>query len=52
MVEFKENDTPMLIQFVAGRYEIREYDHPDFTKRFVIAIGRNLEADLLEGSFT
>jgi G3E family GTPase len=43
IVEFKGNSSPMLFQFVAGRYEISDYRNPEFNDRFLILIGQNIE---------
>ena len=51
IIEFDNDKTPLLLQYVAGRYEISRYDHPDSTDRFLVAIGQNLEENFLIGTF-
>ncbi len=46
IVEFEDNDSPMIFQFVAGRYEISEYRNPKFKNRFLILIGQNIKKNL------
>jgi len=45
VVDFEDRDTPVLVQFVAGRYEISEYTNAQYDERFLIVIGQNLEQE-------
>ncbi len=51
VIEFDDDKAPMLLQYVAGRYEISRYNHPDSTDRFLVAIGQNLEENFSIGAF-
>jgi G3E family GTPase len=46
IIEFEDSKSPMLLQYVAGRYEISKYAHPDSAERFIVAIGQNLQKNL------
>ncbi len=43
VVSFRNNDCPMLFQYVAGRWEISEHPNPNFSTRFMILIGQGLD---------
>lgn len=47
VVEFVDADKPLLFQYVGGRFEFSEFNHPRMPDRFLILIGQNIETDSL-----
>ena len=45
IVAFEGDEKPMVVQYVAGRYEISEYDDPRYEERFLIVIGQDLKKE-------
>lgn len=43
IIDFRQEDAPSLLQYVAGRCEITPFAHPSFNERFLIVIGRDVE---------
>jgi len=51
IVDFSGMDTSMLVQFVGGRYELSEYNNPNFNERFLTVIGQNLNENFSVNDF-
>ncbi len=51
IIRFNDHDKPMLLQYVAGRYEISEYNNAGFDESFLIIIGKNPDGEMLRKIF-
>lgn len=49
IIDFRREDGPSLLQYVAGRCEITPFTHPSFDERFLIVIGRDVEEIVRQG---
>lgn len=52
IVRFHDNDKPLLLQYVAGRYELSEYMGTAFPDNFIIVIGKHPDEKMLKSLFT
>ena len=48
VINFAEDNKPMLFQYVGGRFEFSEFDNPKMTDRFLILIGQNIKSEMVE----
>ena len=48
VINFAEDNKPMLFQYVGGRYEFSEFDNPKISDRFLILIGQNIKNETVE----
>ena len=51
IVEFRDEDKPMLFQYVGGRFELSEYNNPKMRDRFLTLIGQNIEKESINAIF-
>lgn len=51
IVRFNDNDRPLLLQYVAGRYELSEYGNAGFDESFLIVIGKHPDREALTKKF-
>ncbi|MDY6951250.1 MAG: GTP-binding protein [Thermodesulfobacteriota bacterium] len=42
VVDFTDGDTPLLFQYVGGRFELSEFSHPNMSERFLVLIGQDI----------
>ncbi|MGE4296528.1 MAG: GTP-binding protein [Desulfovibrionaceae bacterium] len=52
IVSLAGHAAPVLLQYVAGRYEMSEYVNPTMAERFLVLIGRGIEMTDWNGYFT
>ena len=52
VVTLDQYKTPMLVQYVGGRFEISQYPKADSVERYLIVIGQNLPDSFSNQSFT
>ncbi|MDY6987534.1 MAG: GTP-binding protein [Thermodesulfobacteriota bacterium] len=43
VVDFTDADTPVLFQYVGGRFELSEFHHPNMSDRFLVLIGQDID---------
>ncbi|MEE4113316.1 MAG: GTP-binding protein [Desulfobacteraceae bacterium] len=51
VLDFKDDATPRLVQYVAGRYEFSAFNNRVMTERFLVFIGQHLDKVALEARF-
>ena len=45
VVDFVDSKTPLLFQYVGGRFEFSEFNNPKMTDRFIIIIGQDIHKE-------
>jgi G3E family GTPase len=43
LIRFKDEQLPVHLQYVGGRYDIRDYPNPKFDDHFMVVVGKNVE---------
>lgn len=51
VVDFDDTQKAMLIQYVAGRYELSEFKNPNLSDRFLILIGQGIQEESIASDF-
>jgi G3E family GTPase len=52
VVDFIDTGKPLLFQYVAGRFELSEFNNPNLADRFLIFIGQDLQKELIDALFS
>jgi len=51
VLDVKDEGGPLLVQFVAGRYEFSAFNNREMSERFLVFIGQNMDKVALEARF-
>lgn len=51
IVDLTQSQTPVVVQYVGGRYELSEFRNPNVSERFLVFIGQGMDREGLERLF-